>query len=1070
MKAIILKLRAAFLRRPLVWLIYAVVSAAMLYFDLASGLVFAAGVVIVRFMFTRRSTARFRLFSAVLVSAILCIGFLAALTIPTFHSGSDSLLIPSQEILDPDSSKKPGSFELTADVDSSQSNALNGVDQQAGYLSSINITGYYTGPNGESNYQSQSQLLLHAHLAETAGYLMVQNYGVYQGASGFSPQLAHAVLAKPANRSAFISHLVETLVSEHWDGVVLDFENIMKSDGYNFTSFAVDLRAALPSTMKLGIALPVHNPSYAPSNYFETARLSRIADFIDLMAYDVHVPQTLPGPVAPETWVSDAVEKMHNYISKQRMILGVAEYGYLWGPLSKKVGNTFNPSELRNIAAKYHAKLAFSESDQEWNAIFADGSVAWWSDEKSLIAKVKLARDLGLAGANVWELGGTDPIAGATKFVHVYRPRVATVLNRNLQFIKAKGLVALTFDDGPDPTWTPQILHQLERLKVPGTFFVIGSQAQNNPSLISREVNDGSVVGNHTFTHPDLSSLPLWLAKAQIDAGSWVIKGITGRSPLLFRSPYGLTDSLPSSHSTNVDLAKSMGLLEVHWNIDTRDWSLPGVKNIVAAAEKNPSHEVVILLHDGGGNRMQTVEALSAIVSHYRSLGFAFTTVDKMDGGVQYAYVDQGAGLVDVLSSLSAIAGFKLYVAAQNLLAWIFWSIAILSMIRLSFGTILARGYFAKYRDKFARTTENQISFSVIIPAHNEEATLVKTLNSVLKLKTYKVQIVIAENGSSDATLEVARKFALDHQQLDITVLECKSRGKANALNEAMQHCHSDVVIVIDADTVIDPDFCIEVQDFFNNPDVVAVAGNVKVGNPRTLLSKLQSVEYLMSLAVDRAAQAQLGIVTVVPGAAGAFRLSTLRAIGGWPTETLVEDTDLTINLHKTGQKIVYAPKAISYTETPMTLSEVVKQRSRWMYGTIQVAEKHQQEIFNLLSGRLGILGLPWLVLSQIVLPAIAPLVDGYLLVQILLGNAFAAISTITLSLAIEIIAGLWALHASKRSYRTIFMLVPMRFIWRPIMLYVATRVGLLWTIGRGLNWLSMKRTGTVNEKALNRI
>ena len=1058
------------MNRPLIWIIYLALSTAMIYFDLASGLIFAAGLMIVRYMFVRRSRSRFRIFSALLVTCTLVIGFLAALTIPTFHSTSDSLLIPSQEILDPESSNKPGSFELTADVDSSQSNALNGVDQQAAYLSSLSITGYYTGPNGESNYQTQSQLLLHAHLADTAAYLMVQNYGAVNGVSGFSPVLAHDVLAVPTNQKAFVSHLVNTLVTEHWDGVVLDFENIMASDSYNFTRFATALRKSLPATMKFGIALPVHNPDYAPSNYFETARLSRIADFIDLMAYDVHVPATKPGPVASQLWVSKAVTQMQQYISKSRLILGVPQYGYLWGPLAKKVGNTFNPTQMRNLVAKFGGTTTYSLADQEWQATFNDGSVAWWSDQRSMNAKVKFARDAGLGGANIWELGGSDPIAGATKFVHVYRPRISTVLNRSLQFINAKGLVALTFDDGPDPTWTPLIVHQLERLKVPGTFFVIGNQAQNMPGLIQQEVNDGDVVANHTFTHPDLSSLPIWLAKAQINAGNWVIKGITGRSPLLFRSPYGITDSTPASHSTNVDLAKSMGLLEVHWNIDTRDWSLPGVSAIVKAAEANPSHEVVVLLHDGGGNRSQTVAALSAIVRHYRAMGFAFTTVDKMDGGVQYAYADQGTGFFEVLTTLSEIAGYKLYVALQHLLSWLFWSIAILSMIRLAFGSILARRYLSRYFKVFAREAQKSFSYTVIVPAHNEEKTIVKTLNSALALSAAKLQIIVAENGSSDNTLRIAREFAVENSDRQILVLECVARGKAAALNEALEQSTGEVIVVIDADTVIDANFCDEVEGFFANPDIVAVAGYVKVGNPKTLLSKLQSFEYMLSLALDRAAQAQLGIVTVVPGAAGAFRTSTLRAIGGWPTETLVEDTDLTINLHATGKRIVYAPKAISYTETPMTLSEVIKQRSRWMYGTIQVAEKHQSVIFNILSGRLGILGLPWLVLSQIVLPAVAPLVDTFLLVQILFGNGFVALSTIGLSLGIEIVVALWAIRSSGHAYRQVLMLVPMRFIWRPIMLYVSIRVGLLWTIGRSLNWLSMKRTGTVNEKALQRI
>lgn len=184
--------------------------------------------------------------------------------------------------------------------------------------------------------------------------------------------------------------------------------------------------------------------------------------------------------------------------------------------------------------------------------------------------------------------------------------------------------IALTFDDGPNPPYTGQILALLQQYHVKATFFVIGSQAAAYPSLVELEYQQGNVVGNHTWTHPNLTVLSPAAIRNELQSTSSEIEAITGKLPVVFRPPGG------NFNNTVQSIAASLGLSTILWNVDPRDWSRPGTGVIIQRVLSAVHNGSIILMHDGGGDRSQTVAAFSTILPTLEQRGFQFVTVPRM--------------------------------------------------------------------------------------------------------------------------------------------------------------------------------------------------------------------------------------------------------------------------------------------------------------------------------------------------------------------------------------------------------------------------------------------------------
>src|SRR6266487_6763830 len=263
---------------------------------------------------------------------------------------------------------------------------------------------------------------------------------------------------------------------------------------------------------------------------------------------------------------------------------------------------------------------------------------------------------------------------------------------------------------------------------------------------------------------------------------------------------------------------------------------------------------------------------------------------------------------------------------------------------------------------------------TVLIPAHNEESVIVQTMTSVLFSDSKDLRIIVVNDGSADKTGELLE--ANFSREPRVRIIHQVNRGKAAALNVAMSHADSEIVVTIDADTEIEPDAISKLLRHFSDPQLGAVAGNVKVGNRSRWLTRWQALEYITSQNMEKRAFDLLNCITVVPGALGAWRKQAIEAAGGITADTVAEDADLTVAIRRLGWRVSYEESAVAWTEAPETAGALIRQRFRWTFGTLQSFWKHRDTLFRPKYGTLGWIALPNIFVFQLVLPLISPIID----------------------------------------------------------------------------------------------
>ncbi|HQW84862.1 MAG TPA: glycosyltransferase, partial [Ferruginibacter sp.] len=532
----------------------------------------------------------------------------------------------------------------------------------------------------------------------------------------------------------------------------------------------------------------------------------------------------------------------------------------------------------------------------------------------------------------------------------------------------------LTFDDGPSAAFTPQILKILEKEKVPATFFIIGLNAESNIPLLNREYKDGFEIGNHTFTHHNIATMSPERADLELKCTRVLLECITGHSTILFRAPYN-ADSEPHTFEEIEPIARSKkhNYITVGESIDPNDWdpkmNADSIYNrTIRIAEANDAS--IILLHDAGGEtRQPTVEALPRIIDYFKKRGCIFTTVADL----------MGKKRDDIMPPVkrSWVNSFNFFIAEVS-----YWTGQIVFAffiigIGLSVGRMLLMGIIAfiqKRRETKAFIATTKPLVSIIVPAYNEEVNVCRTITSLLNQDYENLQVIFVDDGSSDETYKKVK------QEFDVVknvqVYSKQNGGKASALNYGINIANSDFVVCIDADTQLKKDAVTELMKKFTSDNIAAVAGNVKVGNEVNLITRWQSIEYITSQNFDRRAFELLNCITVIPGAIGVFRKEAIINAGYFTTDTLAEDCDLTMRLHRCGYKIANCNNAISYTEAPETMKQFLKQRFRWSFGVMQSFWKHRDAVFNPKYKNFGMIALPNILIFQIILPFLAPLAD----------------------------------------------------------------------------------------------
>ncbi|WP_201776797.1 bifunctional polysaccharide deacetylase/glycosyltransferase family 2 protein [Streptacidiphilus anmyonensis] len=628
------------------------------------------------------------------------------------------------------------------------------------------------------------------------------------------------------------------------------------------------------------------------------------------------------------------------------------------------------------------------------------------------------------------------------------------------------GTIALTFDDGPDPTWTPQILAVLRKHHVHATFFEIGENVAEHPDLARQVLAAGDEIGVHTFTHPNLGLIPAWQRTLQLREAQLAVAGATGETTTLLRPPYSAgNDSVDDADWAAIQQAGREGYLTVLTTQDTEDWKRPGVAGIIrngTVAGTTPGVRVdpkrlppgqVLLMHDAGGDRSQSVAALDALLTQYQAEGLTVGTVSATTG---LAAPMTRASATDHWLGLSLIWVLRLSHWLLTAIGWFMIAAGVLSVLRAVVSVVAARRH--KRWTQYAWGDPVTEPATVIVPAYNESAGIEAAVRSLVA-QDHPVEILVVDDGSTDGTADLAESLGLP----GVRVIRKENGGKPSALNTGIAEASFDLLVMVDGDTVFEPDTVRHLVQPFADPRVGAVSGNAKVVNRGGLLGRWQHIEYVVGFNLDRRLFDLAECMPTVPGAVGAFRRGALERVGGVSEETLAEDTDLTMALCRDGWRVVYEEDAVAWTEAPASLGALWRQRYRWCYGTMQAMWKHRGAVVQRgAAGKLGRRGLGYLLLFQVLLPLLAPVVDIFALYGLVFLDPWHVLGLWFAFLLLQLLMGGYAFRLDGERLGPLWSLPLQQFVYRQLMYLVVIQSAVTAVAGARLRWQRMERYGSL--------
>ncbi|MEI7034940.1 bifunctional polysaccharide deacetylase/glycosyltransferase family 2 protein [Streptomyces pratensis] len=619
------------------------------------------------------------------------------------------------------------------------------------------------------------------------------------------------------------------------------------------------------------------------------------------------------------------------------------------------------------------------------------------------------------------------------------------------------GRIVLTFDDGPDPVWTPKVLDKLKEHGAHGVFFVTGNMAARYPELVERMVAEGHEIGLHTFSHPDLSHQSTGRVDRELSQNQLALAGAAGIRTSIFRPPYSsFSNAMDNTTWPVTEYIGSRGYLTVVNDTDSQDWKRPGVRAIVERATPQDGKGAIVLMHDSGGDRSQTVAALDVLLPRLQQDGYTFTRLTTALGAPSAHTPVTGAALWQGKAFVSAVA------VSERVTGVLVVGLAVIGVLVLArFGLMLLLSFLhaRRVRARNFRWGEPLTRpVSVLVPAYNESACIEATVRS-LAAGDHPIEIIVIDDGSTDGTADLVEAMRLR----GVRVVRQRNAGKPAALNNGIRHARHDIVVMMDGDTVFEPSTVRELVQPFADPRVGAVAGNAKVGNRASLIGSWQHIEYVMGFNLDRRMYDLLGCMPTIPGAVGAFRREALERVGGMSEDTLAEDTDVTMALHRDGWRVVYAENARAWTEAPESVQQLWSQRYRWSYGTMQAIWKHRRAVIERgPSGRFGRVGLPFVSLFMVLAPLLAPLIDVFLLYGLVFGPTGRTVAAWFGVLLVQAVCAAYAFRLDKERMTHLVSLPLQQILYRQLMYVVLLQSWITALTGGRLRWQKLRRTGSV--------
>ncbi len=938
------------------------------------------------------------------------------------------------------------------------------------------------------------------------------------------------MLGDPGNRTNNINKILEFVQSNKFSGISIDYESVPKNAQPDLLLFMKELYSKFhPLGLEVSMNIPVDD------NNFNTKSLAEVSDFLILMAYDEHSDGDSPGPVASEKWFLDSIAKRFSEVPSEKYVVALGNYGYDWED-KQKTAVTYTFQDAIRVARESQGKIVLDPNNlNETYEYYDDNNIihkVFLLDAVTAFNEIVDAGKYKVGGYALWRMGSEDPsiwqvfksrqtlskdvamslqnldygydidYEGTGEILRVattpktgsrtvtYDDKTGLITNSEVKDFpfpyiinrwggEDKKKIALTFDDGPDPVYTPQILKIFDQYNVKGTFFVIGMNATQNQQLLKQVFDKGNEIGNHTFTHPNIANISDSQVKFELNTTESLLASALGRHTLLFRPPYA--EDVEPENPDQVKplmLVNQLGYYTVGMKIDPKDWSSPGIDNIVnsviTGAENGDGN--IVLLHDGGGDRTQTIAALPRIIEGLQSRGFQLVKVSDLVGVLPDKIMPKVSGAELILSDFSYVA-FSFVNWIFIFLSFAFTIGIFLGLARFIFVGVLA--LFQKIKSKFRKypsIKKFHPSVSVVIPAYNEEKVIVKTVESILKSDYPDLKVIVIDDGSTDGTYQSALENFKDNQNVEIFTKS--NGGKPEALNFGISKTEAEIVVTLDADTVFLSNTISKLVRRFADPKVGAVAGNAKVGNRLNILTYWQALEYITSQNLDRRAFEVLNCITVVPGSVGAWRREAILKTGGFSNRTLAEDADLTFHIIRSGYKVAYEDKAFAYTEAPDTVKGFIKQRFRWMYGTLQATWMHKDSLSCPGCRTLGWIALPNILIFQVLFPLISPLMDltiVFSLIWVAIQKYqhpidysatfafkklfffylfFLVVDFITCAIAFVL--------ERKEDWSLLLWMFLQRFFYRQLMYYVAIKVFVSVMKGKFVRWGNLERKGTV--------
>ncbi len=904
-----------------------------------------------------------------------------------------------------------------------------------------------------------------------------------------------ALLRSPTRRSCFANSLADAVRRTDSKGINIDLEGLTAEDRSYVTEFFLELATRLREQRQL---LTVDIP--ADVSAFDLHTLAIASDAMIIMAYDQHFPSSSPGPIAAYDWTKHLVQEISQVVPAHKLVLGTANYSYDWA-----IDDTREPAASKSFAetmevaatTKMLPTMDLASRNPRFGYIdmYNQKHEVWFLDANTLWNQHRLIQDHGLVGATLWRLGTEDPLmwkffgadTSATPLKtqetlfplearQLFPTFEAFVIDRKEQNgeiyreFGADGTVTtarytaiplhatleqvghtipdhqltLTFTEPLDHQETPALLDFLNQQHLNATFFVTDEGIRRAPEVAKAIVDQGFAIGITVPAHAVTNAKE---TAERIERTQRTLIELTGTKTTLFQSPLLYTDQgIKQDDARMLPIVSRLGYISLDKGVSLD----PVVTSTVQALTQKTGH--ILGVH--ALTHKEAASVLATVIPSIRAAGYRFVPLDQAIG-VPNHLLQTSASSFEILRSqflrvIEALRG-KQWV----IIAWIFLFTNVFSICRILFLAVFALRSKHEKVPPSPLTRERQVT--VVIPAYNEEKTIKRTIEGLQQSTHTNFIALVVNDGSTDRTATIVERMQKHDRRIQL--LNKPNGGKFSALNLAFARATTEIVVTIDADTILYPETINALIQPFEDPAVDAVCGNVQVGNVCNLLTGFQAVEYITSQNFDRRAFEKLNCIGVVPGATGAWRRERVLEIGGYEADTLVEDADVTLRLLQHGGKIVYAPEARSCTEAPATLHDLAKQRLRWSFGTFQCLSKHAKAFFH---GTLGWIALPNIFFFQILYPILSPIGDAVFLWALFTGQFRALLIGYTLFLVIDFVGSVLAFRLEHRSPKLLLLLFIQRFFYRQFMYVIAFRSVIAILRGTRQGWNKLARQGTV--------